>query len=321
MKKITFIIAFALSLCTFSSIAQTSAKLVGKIWTDYTDFYKVTNQGTQYAFTGGTEHEGGYGFILQPLSGTSFVLKTLAHGDDTYSIIAGEVGSKVEYKTFGDQQWLIFYNATGDAIGSLVGLDNPSDDFTEFQYTHYIFAGSYTDTHGNEYSFIPDVKKTEGFGSSTYTIEKEFEMPSSVITFGKGQSYRVKPTASGLTIYAAVNSGDEVWNDKGVKYTLRWNEEASAGKTGVHGRFPFTSLEVAPLGVLNFYPKDLLKIMRNEIFARHGYIFTSTAMKTYFEKQGWYHPTTSDINEVTSQLSEIETINVALIRQAEKNQD
>lgn len=32
------------------------------------------------------------------------------------------------------------------------------------------------------------------------------------------------------------------------------------------------------------------KIARNEIFARHGYVFKTAEMKDYFERQGWYKP-------------------------------
>lgn len=32
------------------------------------------------------------------------------------------------------------------------------------------------------------------------------------------------------------------------------------------------------------------RLMRNEIFARHGYIFKDATLKTYFEKQSWYQP-------------------------------
>jgi len=31
-----------------------------------------------------------------------------------------------------------------------------------------------------------------------------------------------------------------------------------------------------------------LKIMRNEIYARHGYVFKDTELRNYFEKQSWY---------------------------------
>jgi hypothetical protein len=58
-----------------------------------------------------------------------------------------------------------------------------------------------------------------------------------------------------------------------------------------------------------------LRIMRNEIFARHGYIFNTPDMKKYFEAQTWYTPTYA---EVKNQLSRIEKMNVEMIQQYEK---
>ena len=57
-----------------------------------------------------------------------------------------------------------------------------------------------------------------------------------------------------------------------------------------------------------------LKIMRNEIFARHGYIFKTDDMKAYFESQSWYVP---QYNDVTSLLTEIEKRNIEFIKNYE----
>ncbi|MFM7636789.1 MAG: YARHG domain-containing protein [Crocinitomicaceae bacterium] len=57
-----------------------------------------------------------------------------------------------------------------------------------------------------------------------------------------------------------------------------------------------------------------LKIMRNEIFARHGYIFKTTDMINYFSRESWYRPLYHD---VTPMLSSIEKANVNLIKSFE----
>jgi hypothetical protein len=51
--------------------------------------------------------------------------------------------------------------------------------------------------------------------------------------------------------------------------------------------------------------------MRNEIYARHGYIFQTPQMKAYFNAQSWYRAL---YNNVDDQLSAIEKSNVALIK-------
>ena len=58
-----------------------------------------------------------------------------------------------------------------------------------------------------------------------------------------------------------------------------------------------------------------LGIARNEIYARHGYIFKLDRFKSYFESQSWYVPRYSDVSSIS--LNEIETYNVALIKAEE----
>jgi hypothetical protein len=57
-----------------------------------------------------------------------------------------------------------------------------------------------------------------------------------------------------------------------------------------------------------------LKIMRNEIFARHGYIFKTEDMRDYFSKQSWYRPLYTDVSD---QLSASEKRETQLIKQYE----
>lgn len=59
-----------------------------------------------------------------------------------------------------------------------------------------------------------------------------------------------------------------------------------------------------------------LKIMRNEIFARHGYKFKTEEMREYFNKQEWYEPKYDDVK---SKLTEIENANIKMIKQYEDN--
>lgn len=57
-----------------------------------------------------------------------------------------------------------------------------------------------------------------------------------------------------------------------------------------------------------------LRLMRNYIFARRGYIFESEDLKEYFERFSWYVPLYYD---VTPRLSDIEKYNVTFIKEYE----
>lgn len=58
-----------------------------------------------------------------------------------------------------------------------------------------------------------------------------------------------------------------------------------------------------------------LRIMRNEIFARYGYIFNSQDLREYFSPQKWYMPKNESVDLY---LTEIEKKNIELIKRFEK---
>ena len=57
-----------------------------------------------------------------------------------------------------------------------------------------------------------------------------------------------------------------------------------------------------------------LRIMRNEMYARHGYSFKLKDMQQYFDQQDWYMPVSTD---VTGDLTKLEQKNEAMIKRYE----
>ena len=76
--------------------------------------------------------------------------------------------------------------------------------------------------------------------------------------------------------------------------------------------FPQSSEELLTDADLADKDAGTLRLARNEIFARNGRFFNDPALKAHFEKFDWYQPTSYDV-----ELNDIETQNVALIRQYE----
>ena len=58
-----------------------------------------------------------------------------------------------------------------------------------------------------------------------------------------------------------------------------------------------------------------LRVLRNEVYARHGRIFKDAKLQTYFESQSWYKPN-PDFKD--DQLGQIEVANLAKIKAAEE---
>lgn len=61
-----------------------------------------------------------------------------------------------------------------------------------------------------------------------------------------------------------------------------------------------------------------LTLMRNTIYARHGYRFHRTDLSSYFSRQSWYQPDTNDQNVVQGRMSAIERYNTDLISSYQK---
>lgn len=65
---------------------------------------------------------------------------------------------------------------------------------------------------------------------------------------------------------------------------------------------------------LNGLSQWQLKLLRNEVFARHGYIFQTTDLQLVFSQYSWYKPEYNDVND---QLSDTERYNVTFIKRHE----
>lgn len=89
-------------------------------------------------------------------------------------------------------------------------------------------------------------------------------------------------------------------------------EAAAAGSNGALSNL--LSTRKLTYNDIRSLSKPQLRILRNEIYARHGYIFKSADLKAYFSKYPWYKPLYGD---VTSKMSGIEKYNAAFIKKYE----
>nr|WP_255639981.1 YARHG domain-containing protein [Pseudalkalibacillus hwajinpoensis] len=65
---------------------------------------------------------------------------------------------------------------------------------------------------------------------------------------------------------------------------------------------------------LTSFNKDELRLARNEIFARHGYVFKSDELASYFAEKTWYFPDPY----YDGSLTNVEAYNVKLIEDLEE---
>ncbi|MTV48387.1 YARHG domain-containing protein [Heliobacillus mobilis] len=90
------------------------------------------------------------------------------------------------------------------------------------------------------------------------------------------------------------------------------------------GRYPWTVYRAVTYDDLNGMSKEELDIMRNEIYARHGWIFELAKFRNYFGQQPWYQPggrfsQRQQVNEaVSNSLTPLEKANAEKILEYQK---
>ena len=152
---------------------------------------------------------------------------------------------------------------------------------------------------------------------------KEMEEASLGLEFKENQM--IIETLSGKEYYNKVNGGRYPASSKRGKnnyvYDEGDNDETGAeilyaeeGSLGDLDDFDWLSERYVTPDDLNWRSIDSLRILRNWIFARHGYKFKSQDLIQYFSQYPWYTPRFDNVN---SQLSEIELYNIDLIKKYE----
>jgi hypothetical protein len=96
------------------------------------------------------------------------------------------------------------------------------------------------------------------------------------------------------------------------KYSLKKTDYIFNPEAGVYPKTSTTLL--TKTDVENMDGQDL-RIMRNEIYARHGYSFKDKDLRAYFDQQDWYMPMAIDVRD---ELTETEAKNIDLIYQYEE---
>ena len=306
-------------------------------WHDGFVFYhpvKHTPKAGTLKFSGGTLHEGGYEATLTNLN--------IKNGR-----VTGGTVEKTEW-TPEKNASLVITDDNGtkysmlyikDLSGKTVNILNPypghipdAGRLIDKNNVYLMLKGSYLDDEGNRYVFTlgdPDDGYRELADSTSLTgsrqeacilitpekiiplnFETEFDFTEPVFKINDDDYVEVLPTAEGLEI-RYIEWSDEDGNKLG------------SGRKGLYKklypvpempRFTFTAEEILNVGLLHNYDSRTLRLMRNEIMARHGYApFKSQELRDYFESKPWYNPASENIS-----LTAVEKINVELIKLVEE---
>ena len=211
----------------------------------------------------------------------------LTTGCSNISIVSKEKEIESDYILASDSQ-----------IITEVDLSKLND--TELKYAYEeIFA-----RHGKIYS---DANLEKYFNSKNwYTPDPSFDE-------GLLSALEIE-NANFINEYMAMNksSSEDNHTYSGVIYDENYYYKNYAGGNGYI--IPHSSIRRLTVNELYGYSSDALALIRNEIYARNGYIFSKQEYRNYFSSKLWYTPN-PNFNE--SWLNDIEKYNIQLIRSIE----
>ena len=311
MKKLLLLTMLLLSTYVFGQSIST-----GSMWFDGMAQYRaeVRAGGQIVYFYGGTPHEGGYEFTLERVGKGKYKLIPSRQAEDYTPV--GNLGSTVEHISRDGLNVLVVRSRGGLATHVLSFTVNECYDNIVLDCKS-LFHGTYSEDQvgflGHGISHVLDYEKCRMGRSGPmvpYEFMSQYDMPVNVIK-ASGKLWMLVPTPLGMNVYPAYVIEDEDYEKAGPATSVFWSEEKK-------GRFCIASERLLNTSLLGHYSKMALKLMRNEILARHGYNFQSEDLQDYFLKQSWYAPAPTNDN---IKLSLIEELNISLIQAEEKKPD
>ena len=314
MKQLLLILSLFITLSSYGQ----KEKLIDTWTNGYQMYSSYQYNDSLIVFEGNDCHEAGYYFSLKIVDNNIFKIVG-GHPEGYPSPSIGNKNDLISYRILNNIGILEIKDEGGNLSGILRTSPkiNSIKELVLKNKINYELCGKYIDDNSNIYCFFPNEKKVSGFSQAeSYSFEFEYDYPIQVITFSENHSIYYEATKEGLDIFNATLDKYNNWRKDEKILTLKQIEWLHpSGKVNISGRYPFTSYSILINTILDCFNLEELKIMRNEIFARHGYIFQTQEMKKYFELQNWYEGRYKDVNK---KLSDLEKLNIKLIRLMEK---
>jgi hypothetical protein len=262
---------------------------------------------TMNAMSEGEEHE----FWLIPVHSDDHSF-SLTDGTSRFVNEYAEQVGRVVYRAQDGYQVLCIYEGDGTLIDVMSRTEDGDAQNHNVENWMPQICGKYQADNGSSVVLAYDHVLIDGMRLPLKAVTFNGEVIDIVEVGKEGSpvhtSFELKPTVAGLKAIEVAYDEEAYWyKPTGKEYDLVWNDKAKS-------RFDFAS-NVLLNDRLYRYDKPTLRLMRNAILARHGYVFQSKDLKEYFGNQAWYKPAASNAG-IT--LSFLEQLNVDLIKAAEK---
>lgn len=333
MKKTTALLLFFI----IAGVSHCQTTLLGSYWHngDYFTFIKFETDTNVVTFTANL-HEGADGIPWKKTSNPDLYMRPNQIGNAWTDTIIYYHDSIV-HKTIEGQDVLLIYGRErtlkdillryeGRSTNKWYELSHGFDSVLESNIRRQIMGSFYTSdqqawhiTSDSILIFSLSSIPNQPFYGYAYTIHwGETDSPDGFLTLSDGRILCYKFTADGLDIYKGVihvEGNDLEWITPG---DLLCQLHKTNLDNPVPGRWPEASTSLLTRGYLSPYPTEVLRLIRNEIYARHGYRFSDNELTQFYHSGGLWYGTALLKAQNPLVLTEIEKLNVELIATIEK---
>ena len=301
----------AISLIMLATLTATAQQIKqGSMWYNGALVYDATLQ------------QGGNVLMNVTVEGEEieFMLVPVADNPDTYIIAQGpndammveDAGDKVQYFRQDGMEILGFYRPDGSLYKLMTQTDEQDNQRLNVENWMRMIRGDYTMADGTRVTIDWDKALVGGTYVPVEAMTFNGHVTGILIIDGEGTplngSFEVEFTPEGLHLY-------EVGFDEDMFAHRLWGDGITLTESNpVNGRFDFVGYTLLHGSELNYYGKQALRLMRNSILARHGYVFQSKDLQKYFGNESWYEPADNNDN---INLSFVERLNIELIKNRE----
>ncbi|MBQ9275419.1 MAG: YARHG domain-containing protein [Succinivibrio sp.] len=323
LRQFTRLLPLCIAALGLSAQAENLAE--GRVFTDYNCFYVAHPQGEEVVLEGRSFKGDVRNFVLLPGTGGNLLLQDnkpvgcLLPDDEELSAPAANtiIGTLAHYgEGFYGEDVLVFRDAGQKLLHSMIEYPQlpETDTLPQLRSSMLmdVYLGDYVDEAGR--SRLKLEKTSRGKTLITFRGHSETcefkALPNGeivpVIELKGGSELLLELTVQGLNVYQTAWSAQGRPERAGLMEELYHQERGRA----VHeGRWSFTGEVIIPQELCLYIPKGILRLMRNEILARHRHIFYNTDLKDYFSLKPWYNPSK---NETT--INPVEKLNMEILQ-------
>lgn len=187
-------------------------------------------------------------------------------------------------------------------------LSNYTNAEKAFEEGNYRLAEEYLNSIDEDYmdydTFRKSVRSLEK--KIDQEIDKQRQEETNEKTTAAEQAASAAAKSAAAAEQAAANAASQSHNPPPAPHT-------SAGDTNRDGYLFASDREYLTVGYLNTLDNDTIDLIRNEIYARHGYIFQTQKFINYFNAQSWYVPSVPASSFDTSVFNSVERANLDLL--------